>query len=145
MKEVKIVITKEDVDEFNSLYFSSHPRAKKPRIKKPQHPSLNETMIGNNMKINQQKQNWKDFVGYVVEKNHLANIAIEHCDIVYVTYFADARTHDADNITPKFILDGLVASNLIVADDIEHVESLTIIGKRDKGNPRIEIVISVLD
>ena len=144
MEKLKIVIAWQDVDAFNARYFAAHPRAKNKPIKKPQHPSLNETMIGNNMKINQMKQNWKDFMLFILERDGLLGANIDRCVIEYVTYFGDNRVHDADNITPKFILDGLVAGGFLVADDINHIRELRIIGDRDKENPRIEILVSVI-
>lgn len=141
MEKFKITIMQQDVDEFNAAYFSKHPKAKKVRIKKPQHPSLNETMIGNNMKINQLKQDWKDFIVFILAKNHLLDIGIDQCSIEYVTFFKDKRIHDADNITPKFILDGLVEGGFLIADDIDHIRKLSIIGDRDYDNPRIEITV----
>lgn len=135
-----LTITKQDVDEFNRLYFAEHPRATKPRIKKPQHPSLNEYMIANNMKANQWKQNWKDFMLFMLDKYRWCDIGIETCEVQYITYFKDNRVHDVDNITPKFIFDGLVEGGFLVADDIDHIKKLTTWGERDTDNPRIELV-----
>lgn len=143
METIKITITQQDVDEFNENYFKEHPKATKPLIKAPQHPSLNKTMIANNMQSNRQKQSWKDFILFVLHKRHLLEKRIDVCEIDYITYFKDKRVHDADNITPKFILDGLVAGGFLVADDIDHIRRLTIIGERDKINPRIELIFTI--
>lgn len=139
MQNYKLVITWQDVNEFNNLYFAEHPRATKPRIKRPQHPSLNEYMIANNMKANQWKQNWKDFIVFLLEKYGLSGVKIDTCEVTYITYFGDKRVHDVDNITPKFIFDGLVEGGFLVADDIDHIKSLTTLGDRDRDNPRIEL------
>lgn len=137
--QLQMTITKQDVDEFNRLYFAEHPRATKPRIKGPQHPSLNEYIIANNMKSNQWKQNWKEFLLFMLDKYGWRNMGIERCEVTYITYFKDKRTHDVDNITPKFIFDGLVEGGFLVGDDIDHIEKLIIVGKRDTVNPRIEL------
>lgn len=91
------------------------------------------------MKSNQWKQNWKEFILFLLSKYKLQNIHIDTCEVTYITYFGDNRVHDVDNITPKFIFDGLVEGGLLVADDIDHIKKLVILGDRDKDNPRIEL------
>lgn len=141
--EIKIIITQRDVDEYNAAYFATHPRAQKPPIKKPQHPSLNEYVTACNMKSNGLKQNWKQFVLYILTKNNLLDEHIESCKVKYTTYFDSKRNHDLDNITPKFIFDGLVEGGFLVGDDMSHITEITITGGYDKENPRIEMIFYI--
>lgn len=137
--EVQITITQQDVNDFNFLYLSQHPKSKKIPIKGPQHPSLNEYVIANNMKSNSLKQNWKEFIVFVLERRNLKDMQINTCEVEYVTFFKTQRKHDLDNITPKFIFDGLVEGGFLVGDDMSHITKLTITGGYDKENPRIEL------
>lgn len=141
--EIKITITQRDVDEFNAAYFKAHPKAKKHLIETPQHPSLNQYVTACNMKSNSMKQNWKDFMIFILNKNNLQDIHIDSCEVTYVTYFKNKHKHDLDNISPKFIFDGLVAGGFIVGDDMTHIKKLTIMGGYDKENPRIELMFNV--
>lgn len=142
---MNIIITQTEVDEFNELYFKAHPRAKVKRITGPYHPSLNWYMRANNMSRNAAKQNWKDFILFVLDKNGLRNAQIDRCEIVYTTYFKQNRIHDVDNITPKFILDGLVEGGFLVADDIKHIPVLITKAFYDAENPRIELEFSIIE
>ena len=59
-----------------------------------------------------------------------------------IEYFFDSkRRHDADNFTPKNLFDSFTSSGLLIDDDVNHVESLTIKGNYSKENPRTEIRI----
>lgn len=143
MKNIKIVITQQDVDEFNAAYKVSHPKSKKLPIAGPQHPSLNQYIIANNMKSNSLKQNWKDFIVFVLNKYNLRDVMLDQCEVIYITFFKNRRSHDLDNITPKFIFDGLVEGGFLVGDDMEHITKLTIMGGYDKENPRIELIFAL--
>ena len=61
--------------------------------------------------------------------------------MTFVSYFKTKIRKDVDNTVPKFFLDGFVASGLLVDDDSEHLESLTLKCEYDKDNPRTEIYI----
>lgn len=138
MENLKIIITQDDVDRYNRAYFAAHPRAKKLRIKRPEHPSLNWYMTANNMAVNDVKQDWKQFILGILEDRGLLNMQIDKCVVVYTTYFKTRKSIDADNITPKFIFDGLVAGGFLVDDSIYHVALFTR-GFYDAKNPRIEL------
>ena len=73
-----------------------------------------------------------------MQKYNLLNEKIDYCDVVYTTYFGRNKRIDADNITPKFIMDGLVAGSFLVDDSINHL-TLLIRGFIDIDNPRIEL------
>ena len=147
MKEkiIKITITQQDVDVYNKLYFDKHPKAKKNRIDGPCHPTLNWYMTANNLSVNNKKQDWKEFMIHTLEVLNLENCCIDKCKIEYRTFFKDKRKRDIDNITPKVILDGLVAGNFIVADDMTHIVELTTSCGYDKENPRIELIFYILE
>ena len=136
--EIKIVIDINDVAEFNSLYFNEHPKAKNKPIKAPEHPSLNWYMRANNFVVDTVKANWKDFIVFILQKYNLLNQKIDYCDVIYTTYFSRNKRIDVDNITPKFIMDGLVAGEFLVDDSISHLTLLTR-GFIDNDNPRIEL------
>lgn len=142
--EYKIIITQQDVDDFNRQWFINHPRAKKAPIKAPQHPSLNEYMIANNMQANNMKQRWKEFILDVLAHRNLLGIGIDKCEITYRTFFKTKRIHDIDNITPKYIFDGFTDGGFLVADDCNHVIRLITECGYDKDNPRIELIINEL-
>lgn len=144
-KKIEIIITQKDVDNYNKQYFDLHPRAKKKRIDGPYHPTLNWYMTANNLAVNNKKQNWKDFIVYILNDRDLVNTAIKKCKVEYRTFLKDRRKRDVDNITPKFIFDGLVAGNFIIADDIDHIVELVTSGGYDKANPRIELIFTILE
>lgn len=141
--EIKIVITQDEVDQYNERYFAAHPRATKKRINAPCHPTLNWYMTANNIQVNNVKQTWKEFIVDILNKKGLQGLMIEKCEVIYETYFKDRRKRDVDNITPKFIFDGFIEADFIVADDYQHITKLTTICGYDKKNPRIEITVIV--
>ena len=91
--------------------------------------------------MNDLKQKWKEFIIWFVEDNKLTNKKIEKCSMTFVSYFKTKIRKDVDNTVPKFILDGMSESGLIIDDDSLHVESLTLKCGYDKENPRTEIFI----
>lgn len=139
---IKINITEQDVKQFNNKYFAEHPRAKKKRIERPIHPSLNWYLTANNLKVNTVKQSWKEFIIFILENNGLTNQAIDYkCDVVYKVYCPTRNIPDVDNVTPKFIFDGLVAGNFFTDDNPKYIKRLTIEVGYDKENPRTEIIV----
>ena len=95
--------------------------------------------------MNGLKQKWKEFIKWLVEEQGYANLHIEECEISQTIYYSTNRSHDPDNSTPKFILDGLVESGMIVDDDSKHVKKLILMCDVDTNNPRTELVIKILD
>lgn len=138
---IKIVIDREILEVYYTEYFEKYPRRQKRLIEKPIPPSLNAWMIMPRFKMNAQKQAWKDFGAWLVRYNQLENKKIEKCSIVIEYFFEDKRRHDADNYTPKNLFDSFTVSGLLVDDDLNHVESLSIKGNYSKDNPRTEIYI----
>lgn len=139
--EYTITITQNDVDKYNHDWLMKHPRAKNKPIKGPQHPSLNEYMTANNMKANHIKQNWKDFIYQIISDLGYLDLGIQRCEVTYRTYFKQNRPRDLDNITPKYIFDGLTAAGFWEDDSCNHVTKLIIECGYDKINPRIELVV----
>ena len=139
---IKLIIDNDVLKRYEDYYFALHPRAKKSPIKKPYHESINEWMIMRRMEMNALKQRWKDFIKWFVKEQGYENLSIEKCAITQTVYFPSNRRHDIDNTIPKFILDGLVESGMIVDDDSRHVTSLTMKCRYDKGNPRTELEIT---
>jgi len=91
--------------------------------------------------MNALKQSLKDFIVWFVEDQGLTNKKIEKCSMTFVSYFKTRIRTDIDNYSPKFYMDGLVESGLIIDDDYLHIESLTMRCGWDKERPRTEIYI----
>jgi Holliday junction resolvase RusA-like endonuclease len=140
MNEIKIIISKPILEEYLEYYFLKYPRRKRKPIRNPIPPSLNTWMIMPRFKMNGQKQAWKEFGNWLVEYYGYQNKKIDKCKIVIEYFFDSKRRHDADNYTPKNLFDSFTVSGLLVDDDFNHVESLTIKGNYSKDNPRTEII-----
>jgi len=139
MKKLKIIINREILDKYLEYYFEKYPKRKKIPIKKPIPPSLNTWMIMPRFQMNAQKQAWKEFGCWMVEYYGYKNKKINKCKIIIEYFFDNKRKHDCDNYTPKNLFDSFTVSGLLIDDDLNHVESLTIKGNYSKSNPRTEI------
>lgn len=139
---ISLMIDKDVLDTYSSYYFKQHPKAKKKPIKYPYHESINVWMIMKRPMMNSLKQKWKDFICWFVKEQGYANLHIENCEISQVVYYPNNRRHDIDNSVPKFILDGLVESGMVVDDDCKHITKLTLQCNIDTEHPRTEIVIT---
>lgn len=95
--------------------------------------------------MNALKQRWKDFIRLFVDEQGYSNLRIEKCEVRQIIYYPTNRGHDTDNSTPKFILDGLVESGMIIDDDAEHITKLPLECSVDKGCPRTELYITILN
>ena len=126
----KIVIefTEELLELWTKDYFKKHPRARKKPIDTPAQPSLNKWIILRRLSMNKLKQDYKDFVKFVVEYYGLQDLGISKCKCRYVVFRETRRRVDVDNISPKFIFDGLTAeaSGLLVDDSCDCIEELTL-------------------
>lgn len=91
--------------------------------------------------MNALKQKWKDFIVWFVEEQGYTNLRIERCELSFAAYYGNNMRHDPDNSTPKFILDGLVQSGLIIDDDCKHITKLILECFSDPEHPRTEITI----
>lgn len=140
---VKLVIDGDALAAYEKEYFRLHPKAKKKPIAHPYHESINQWMILRRPSMNNLKQRWKDFIVFLVRSGELRDLHIEKCSMKCTTFYGMNRRHDVDNCVPKFILDGLCESGLLIDDDSTHLTSLTLECDVDKEYPRTEIEIYV--
>lgn len=138
-KEIVLTIDKNAIERYEKYYFSIHPRAHKKPIAHPYHESINVWMIMKRPMMNALKQKWLDFISWFVKEQGYANLHIDKCEISQIVYYPNNRRHDADNSVPKFILDGLVKSGMVVDDDSKHITKLTLECKTDIQHPRTEL------
>ncbi len=139
---ITLVIDRDVLHTYSDYYFTQHPKAQKEPIKQPYHESINVWMIMKRPMMNALKQKWKDFVRWFVSEQGYANLHIEQCEISQTVYYPNNRRHDIDNSVPKFILDGLVESGVVVDDDSKHITKLTLQCGVDVARPRTEIIIA---
>jgi hypothetical protein len=138
-KSITLIIDNSVLDLYAEYYFSIHPKAKKRPIKHPYHESINTWMILKRPAMNSLKQKWKDFIKWFVNEQGYANLHIEKCEISQTIYYPTNRRHDIDNSVPKFVLDGLVDSGMIVDDDCQHITRLVLQCGYDNERPRTEL------
>lgn len=141
METILLTIDESVLERYNEHYFLVHTKAQKKPIQHPYHESINVWMIMKRPMMNSLKQKWKDFIKWFIEEQGYSNLRIEKCEIEQTVYYPNNRRHDADNSVPKFILDGLVESGMIVDDDSNHVTKLTLSCRTDIEYPRTELTI----
>lgn len=144
MKELNLIFDNNTIEEYNQEYFLGHPRATTKPIKHPYHESINVWMIMKRPMMNALKQRWKQFIAWFIEREGFKDTKIEKCTLAFKVFYPTNRRHDVDNITPKFIIDGLVESGLIEDDDSEHITKLTLECGIDANRPRTEMKINIL-
>lgn len=144
-KYISLVIDNKVLDRYNQHYFDLHPRATVPPMKHPYHESINVWMILRRPAMNALKQKWKDFIKWFVEEQGYANLHIDKCEISQTIYYPTNRRHDVDNTTPKFVLDGLVDSGMVIDDSSKHITKLTLQCGVDSNRPRTVLKIKILD
>ncbi len=137
--KIKIVINNQILDEYREYYFEKYPKRRNFPIKKPIPPSLNTWMIMKRFEMNHQKQVWKEFGEWLVDYHGFKNLKLDLCKITIEYFFRDKRKRDADNYTPKNLFDAFTSAGLLIDDDFNHVESLTIKGSYSQEDPRTEI------
>ena len=140
---ILLVFDNQTIDEYAEWYFSKHPKASKKPIKHPYHESINEWMIMKRPQMNCLKQRWKDFICWLVHKQGYDNLRIDECEIFQTIYYPTNRRKDLDNSVPKFVLDGLVVSGMIIDDSYKHITKLTMSCDVDPDNPRTELLIKI--
>lgn len=145
MRHIHLEFDDATLDDYERYYFANHPRAKKKPIKHPYHESINQWMIMKRPEMNALKGRWKDFAVWFIDQQGYSNLRIERCELTFRTYYGTNRRHDIDNTCPKFILDGLCESGLIVDDDCQHITKLTLMCGVDRQRPRTEIDIFYWD
>lgn len=142
MENITLVIDNDTLLAYEKHYFSVHTKAKKKPIKQPYHESINVWMIMKRAMMNSLKQKWKDFIKWFVDDQGYTNLSIDECVIEHTVFYPNDRRHDTDNSDPKFIMDGLVESGMIVDDDCKHVRKLILQCFVDRERPRTEIKFS---
>lgn len=145
MKKIKLVINNDTLKCYEEYYFSTYPKRKVLPISQPYQESMNQWMIMKRRQMNALKQRWKDFICWLVDKYGYSNIKIDKCEIWQKVYYPTNRRHDPDNTTPKFVIDGLVESGMIVDDDYKHITMIVLECGYDHDNPRTELTIKILD
>lgn len=145
INSIKLVIDDEVLGRYNEYYFCLHTKARIPPIKHPYHESINSWMIMKRPAMNGLKQKWKDFIKWFIEEQGYANLRIEKCELSQSIYYPTNRRHDIDNSVPKFILDGLVESGMIVDDDSKHITKLVMQCGTDRTHPRTELMFTIIN
>lgn len=142
--EITIEFTEDLLDMWTKEYFKKHPRSKKEPIQTPAQCSLNKWIILQRITMNKLKQDYKDFVKFVVSYYGLENLGISKCKCRYITYRKTKGRIDLDNTTPKMILDGLTAeaSGVICDDSSDCIEELTLSEEYHKGINGARIIFS---
>lgn len=144
IESIKLVIDNNVLEQYEAYYFTIHKKASKRPIAHPYHESINTWMIMKRPMMNALKQKWKDFIVWFVRAQGYANLRIEKCEIEQTVYYPNNRRHDIDNSVPKFVLDGLVESGMIIDDDCKHITKLTLKCETDNEYPRTELIITKL-
>ena len=145
MTELNLVLDQKVLDEYNTYYFKKYPRRSKAPIEHPYHESINKWFVMQRPQMNALKQKWKEFCIWWIETLGYTNLKLDQFEMTFTTYMPTKRRIDPDNTTPKFILDGLSESGLIIDDDGKHLRSLTLKTDYDKERPRTEINIKILE
>lgn len=98
--------------------------------------TLNKMRNAHYFTINKEKQRWKEMIAWQVKGKRIGT----PCRLEIEFHVNDNRRHDIDNLSAKFILDGLVEGGLIPDDDYKHINQITCrIIKSDKKETRIII------
>lgn len=142
---ILLVFDDQTLLDYEQFYFIIHPKARKKPIAFPYHESMNTWMIMKRPMMNALKQRWKDFIVWFVQSQGYANLHIDKCDVCFDTYYKTNRPHDVDNGCPKFIIDGLCESGLLVDDNNRHITSLTLRCHVDPDRPRTEIRLTNIE
>jgi hypothetical protein len=140
-----ITINNEILEIYKKHYFKKYPRRRVFPIKKPIHPSINVWSRLRRPEMNKLKQDWGEFSEYLVDYYGLKDICITKCKMTVTSYMPTKRRFDAENLAPKFILDGLVYAGLLLDDCITVIKSITLTGDYDSLNPRTEILIETIE
>ena len=83
------------------------------------HPSINEWTKWHWTKIHKVKKSFENDIGWLAGK--YGQPKLSNCDVKIIYTFSTNRKRDKDNYTPKFIMDGLVKSEIISDDNTDEV------------------------
>jgi Holliday junction resolvase RusA-like endonuclease len=143
MKKTIVIIDKEIILKYNEWYFAKYPKRRKPPIEKPIPPSLNKYIAMRRLAQNNIKQKYKEFSIWLASYYQIANLNLDKLRMVYKFYFGDKRRRDMDNLllSPKFLNDGFVDSNVLKDDNGEILRIEFDNFGYDRENPRLEITL----
>lgn len=158
MREKKLVIDKELLEEYKIYYKKFHPTSRNHPLAKPNAKnktegyifgiSINEfTNIKNRIVQNNLKQNWKSFFVWLANKEGMTGWKLDKFEISYKWVFPNNMRHDSDNYIffNKFVADGLSEADVITDDCFGKMYLKLDCDKYvDKEHPRVEITIKEL-
>ena len=158
MREKKLVIDKELLEEYKAYYKKFHPTSRNHPLAKTKEKnktegyifgiSINEfTNIKNRIVQNNLKQNWKSFFVWLANKEGMTGWKLDKFEISYKWVFPNNMRHDSDNYIffNKFVADGLSEANVITDDCFGKMYLKLDCDKYvDKEHPRVEIIIKEL-
>lgn len=139
-KIITLVSNLDTVEAYKAHWKKKHPRARKFPIETPIHPSMNKWIKLPAFSQDNLKKAWGEYAEWLVEYHGYKNLMIEKCSCRIEIYKPTKRRFDLDNHgCLKFFNDGLVKAGLIIDDDVNHLNPVTIYGGYDKENPRMEV------
>ena len=140
-KPIKIIIDENLLNAYyNNYYFIKYPRRRKKPIDKPSFPTLNSWIIMPRIAMNELKQQWKEFGEWVINYHNYNNLNINNCSIYFEHTFKTKKRRDPDNYIPKFFLDAMVSSGMLIDDSLNVIKQLNLTCKYGKED-KIEITI----
>ena len=148
MKEYKILIDQQVVDEYNEVYSKVHPRSKKKAIERPIPPGLNQLLVMTKFQRNYYKGLWKDFGMWLIKKLDYDNLKLDYFEMEVTVYMPSRRRFDIDNqcgSATKLLADSFTESGFIIDDNNNVLTKLTMTGGYDKENPRVEFLLKTIE
>lgn len=140
-KPIKIIIDENLLNTYyNNYYFIKYPKRKKKPIEEPIFPTLNSWIILPRMSMNNLKQQWKEFGEWIISYYNYNNLNINDCYICIEHTFKTKKRRDPDNYIPKFFLDAMVSSKMLIDDSLNVIKQLNLTCKYGKEN-KVEITV----
>jgi hypothetical protein len=145
MNSVKIIIDKELMNQYESVYFKLYPKCRKfPKyFTNPIPLSWNAFIVKKRMEQNTIKQKYKDFGVWLAKLFKIDGLNLDKVTFTYDFYFGNRQRHDIDNytLTQKLLGDAFVCANVLKDDNSNNLWLKFNPFKYDKLNPRVEILI----
>lgn len=145
--EYKLVIDQATIDEYNELYFKTHPRAKKVAIERPLLMSMNQFLLMKRPQQNFVKNKYKEFGVWLCKKLGYDGLGLDKFEVEVTSYHPSRRLFDLDNLSCgfKLLADSFTECGFIVDDNYTKLTKLTLCGDYSKDNPRTEITVKTID
>lgn len=118
------------------------------RIIIPGIPPSNNEYMGNSHNhhiYRNTKREWENTVHWAVKVAGWRGEPLSKARVELVYHFPTGHRRDPDNYSGKFILDGLKKAGVLVDDSFRNVQLVLTMGKVDRNNPRVEILVSSLE